>query len=182
MPFHRKYASRNGVPITIIVRPETEERLKTTCFRGTRLACAGNFSKWNSVYELFDHRGVLNEFIDHLAELYAKQRIGTASVQIVVPDTVGWSSTDDLEKYDDDLVEFFRPNRRSSGLRVKRKYQVILAPKTNKLTIVFELKLEDDKPVAIVHSIYPGEDIGELRGQVSFREGVVFFDFQHPGA
>jgi hypothetical protein len=58
------------------------------------------------------------------------------------------------------------------------------APLTNKLTVVFEFQLatEDRPHLMIVHSLYPGEDIGELSGDITENEGRVFFDWDHPGA
>ena len=95
--------------------------------------------------------------------------------------SVGWESTSALSDYKEDDLERFTINRRSKGLRVKMCRTDLLAPKTCELTIVYELKIEDDKLVAIIHSIYPGQDIGELRGNVTVREKRVFFDWNHPG-
>jgi len=33
----------------------------------------------------------------------------------------------------------------------------------------------------VIKSIYPGNDIGDLEGNITKREGVVFFDSNHPG-
>lgn len=173
---------KSGVNAAVIVRRTTEKRLLTKCFRGTTLPLAGNFLRWGSAEELFRDREVMEHFLAELDELWSKRDFGTSSVSIVHSMPVGWESTSALQNYADGDLEEFDLNRRSCGLRVKPSRTDLLAPQTNELTIVFEFKSEDDKAVAIVHSIYLGSDVGELDGDVTDREKRVFFDWSHPGA
>jgi hypothetical protein len=46
---------------------------------------------------------------------------------------------------------------------------------------VYELKREDGDLVAIIHSIYPGKDIGPLSGDLTASQNIVMFDWKHPG-
>lgn len=170
-----------GGDVAIIVRSQTEERLRTTCFRDTTQPLAGKFFRWSSVEELFHDHEVMEHFLAELSELWSQQEFGTSSVSIVHSMPVGWESTAPRSNYAYEDLEEFQLNRRSSALRVDCSRTDLLAPKTSELTIVFEFKRERDESVAVVHSIYPGVDIGELNGDVSEREWRVFFDWNHPG-
>lgn len=172
----------SGTRASIIVRRTTEERLWSKCFRGTALQLAGNFLRWCSADQLFRDCEVMEHFLAELDELWSKQEFGTSSVSINHSMPVGWESTDALENYAEDDLEEFRLNSRSWGLRVKPSRTGLLAPKTNELTLVFEFKSEGGEAVAVVHSIYPGKDVGELDRDVTDREKRVFFDWNHPGA
>ncbi len=172
---------KSGVIAAIVVRSTTKNRLDTKCFRGTSEVLAGNFCLWNSAEELFSDREVMGHFLAELDEMWLAQNFGTHSVGVVYPTHVGWESTSPLKNYDEKDLEQFDLNRQSWGLRVKPASIDLLAPQTNELTIVYEFKSEDDRPVAVVHSIYPGKDIGELYGDVTDREQRVFFDWFHPG-
>lgn len=168
--------------IAIIVRKRTIDRLKTTCFRGPSFRMAGNFFLWNSVESLFIDMCVLQPFLFGLDEDWENKEFGTQGISIDYPENVGWESTSPIEKYSNDDLEQFNLNRKSWGLRVKAsRGKELLAPLTNLLTLVYEFRSEGEMPVAIVHSVYPGRDIGELYGDVTSREGRIFFDWSHPG-
>ena len=177
-----RHKLKNGIYAAIIVRMNTEDRLATKCFRGTSLRRAGNFSRWESAESLFQDEIVLRHLLAEFDELWQKQDFGTHSVAIELSTPVGWESTGSLDNYKLDDLEQFDLNRRSWGLRVKTSCIDLLAPQATELTLVFEFKSEDGKPVIIVHSIYPGSDVGELDGDVTEREQRVFFDWNHPGA
>jgi hypothetical protein len=172
---------RSGIEVLIIVRRPTEERLRTKCFRGKHVALAGNFCLWDSVESLFHDPIVIEQFLEELHEAWTQRDLGTHSQSITHEVVVGWDSTDPLENYAPDDLEPFNPNRRSQGLRVKLDRTDLFAPKTQLLTLVYEFKSEDGNPVAVVHSIYPGIDIGELDGDVTLREQRVFLDWTHQG-
>lgn len=174
--------NHNSLNFKIIVRNETERRLAGTCFRGTPCRCAGNFFYWRSAFELFSDPDFLSTFLDEVGELYALREFGTSSFTVNMGNSVGWASTGDLSKFNTDDLEVFNPNRRSVALKLKTSCINIKAPMTSLVTCVFELRDELSAPVVIVHSIYPGQDIGELKGDVTAREGCVFFDWNHPGA
>lgn len=173
---------KSGVHAAIIVRSIATERLATKCFRGTSLARAGNFSRWSSAEKLFSDPLVMRHFLADLDLVLAEKDFRTHSVTITHDELVGWESTDALERYASSDLEAVNLNHKSWGLRVKPTRTNVLAPQTSDLTIVYEFKREGSVMVAIVHSIYPGCDIGELDGDVTAREGRVFFDWNHPGA
>ena len=172
---------KGGTGVAIVVRRITEERLRTKCFRGTHHSLAGNFSRWNSVKELFLDEFVIKQFLDELSEMSLKQETGTYGVSIIHTMPIGWESTAPIENYEQNDLEKFSLNRKSWGLRLKPSRTNLLAPQTSEITIIFEFKYENTKYVAVVHSIYPGNDIGELNGDVTDRENRVFFDWNHPG-
>jgi hypothetical protein len=170
-----------GSPVVMIVRQITEERLVKTCFRGIDVKLAGNFLRWNSSFELLSDAHVKYMFIRDIDEAF-RNNSWNNSVCIEYGLPVGWSGTDDVSKYSQSDLEDFEPNRRSRASRVRLDRRDLLAPKTDLLTIVYELKREETGYiVAVVHSIYPGKDIGELRGDITQSEQVVFFDWNHPG-
>lgn len=179
--FITRKLKNSGVRVAIIARGTTEDRLRTTCFRGNSLRLAGNFSRWHTVNEVFSEPEVIGQFLASLEEDWEKRDFGTTSVSFMCSTPVGWESTDRLDKYTAEDLEPYRPNRKSSALRVKPTRTDLLAPATSELTIVYELKAEEGEPVAIIHSIYPGSDVGDLKGDFTKRENRVFFDWNHPG-
>jgi hypothetical protein len=171
----------SGAEAAVVVRSNTEQRLKSTCFRGSSKRLAGNFLRWNSVHELFRDSLVMEALLTHLDEILLKPDFGTHSLGIIHTMLVGWEGTADLSNFTADDLEQFDLNRRSWGFRVKTSRTDLLASKTKELTVVFEFKPEEGRAVAVVHSIYPGKDVGELKGNVSEREKLVFYDWNHPG-
>lgn len=181
--------ANNKVCLSITNR--ARDRLMTTCFRpeGRVQNLAGSFSVWDSPENFFQDSLVQDELICHADELAAEAEYGTHSVTLSVFDKwLGWESTDQIERYTDfgilHELEKFNPNRKSNALRfpLRLKYK-FKAPATNKVTVVFEFRpdKEDDGFLFIIHSVYPGEDIGELVGNITEREQRVFFDWDHPG-
>ncbi len=181
MSFYKTCVLPNETDIKLVVRDVTEKRLSGTCFCGQDVGFAGNFSRWASVRNLLGDPIVTRELLADLYERCLTKDLGTHSIEIDYHSMVGWSSTAPRGDYRAEDLEPFQPNRRSVALRVKSDTG-FLAPRTSKLTIVFEFKFECRLPVAVIHSIYPGKDVGELSGDVTEREGVVFFDWSHPGA
>jgi len=170
----------------VIVRRATEKRLSKTCFRGRSLKRAGNFFLWSVVGELLRDPFIKDELMRELCDIFAEETFKeyesvTKSFVIDYGSPVGWSSTAPLASFTNDILEPFNLTRRATCLRVKSNSPV-LAPQTTNITFVIECKLKRGDPVAIVHSIYPGEDIGPLKGDVTKREGVAFFGWDYVGA
>lgn len=165
----------------VIMRDYTFDRLRNTCFRGPAIVRAGNFSAWYGAKEFLRDERVQSAIISEMRELSKPGISETHSVEIEFDQSIGWSSTDDLSKFPMEHLLPFALNRKAYGLKVKPEHAQYLAPKTNVVTIIFELKDEGDSYTAVVHSTYPGKDVGELSDNVSARENVVFFDWSHPG-
>lgn len=172
----------DGIAVAFIVRSVTEQRLSTTCFRGTDKKLAGNFMAFRSHNDLFDTSDStwLPGFVADIKETLERGD-STASYSFDKGTDVGWSGTASISRYQPDDMEIFEPNRRSQAFRIKTSRCDLLAPLTSLVTMVYEVRIEGSIIGVIIHSIYPGEDIGELRGDVSKREGIVFFDWNHPG-
>ena len=166
--------------IIIIVRDETELRLSKTCFRPESANCAGNFSMWRNARSVFENEGIVEALIIE-AQKSLSEGSRTDSICIELSVGIGWSGTDDLEKYNLNDLEEFELNRKSQALRVKKTCVNLTSPITNSITLVYEVRKEDDKTSIIIHSMYPGKDIGELVGDITDREKCVFFDWNHPG-
>lgn len=174
-------------------------RLRTTCFRGTHNKLAGNFSRWNSFDDL-----IVSDTDSCFIEAFSKSvertyneclekgvSISTDVVTLDFEQWVGWESTDDRGKYQDNVLEKFYPNKRSTALRIKPDFTFIEAPKTSLMTIVYSILIENRDIISSIQTIYPGEYVGPLRNtekgrekeiaNITERQGRVFFDFNHPG-
>ncbi len=170
-----------GVPLNIVVRDKTIERLNGTCFRGPDVHKAGNFFRWHTMMSLLRDSFVSVEFINELTYRWKQGRLGSYSVTLMHPEFVGWESTDILGLYLESELEEFAPNHHSNVLRVRSRVDRF-SPRTREITLVYELKKEGTYATAVVYSVYPGKDIGKLDGDITEREGRVFFDWNHPGA
>ncbi len=175
---HLVIQSKDLGRVTVTMREETKQRLATTCFRGGK-NLAGNFSQWENAEKLFAEEDVIQALLAD-ANQAMQERSSTNSFSINWRTPVGWSGTDDFKKYSQKDLTNYNPNRRSSALRVRIGHQ-LPAPRTDILTIVYEIT-QRVNPGIIIHTIYPGRDIGELEGKITDRENVVFFDWNHPGA
>lgn len=166
--------------VSIAVPESVEKRLATTCFRDMK-CLAGNFSVWKNAAELFADKRVMGNLLADVGEAFNACRWNN-SVCIELDSAIGWAGTDKLEKYHPEDLEEFKPNMRSTALRVKLDRLHLPAPKTDLLTIIYKVQREVNGPITVtVWSIYPGVDIGELRDNITLREQCVFFDWNHPG-
>lgn len=177
------------MPVHVIVRKTTEDRLNGTCFRGQPIERAGNFMMWSSMNELLCDPLVRPQFIAEVSEILLSEvdvhEDGSSeqiSFTIDVERPIGWSSTESADHFTNlSELEIFQPNRHSLALRVRREENGRKAPLTSLVTFVCECKYENDIATAIIHSVYPGDDIGRLDGDLLVREHIVFYDWDHPG-
>lgn len=166
-------------PTSLIVRTATEERLSTTHFRPADRPLAGNFALLRNARQLL-LAGASESLVEH-AHSSLTAGLHRNRVTIKAPELIGWSGTDCWNGYNVGAVEYFEPSPRSVGLRVKRHRYDIEAPATNLITMAYEVKNERGTVVIVIHTIYPGPDVGQLRGDVSAKNNCVFFDWDHPG-
>lgn len=176
--------------VTANVSPEQVDRLTGTSFRGRAHRLAGNFSRWNNPGQMLDDQIVRAQLLEHvrltIAECKEQQKSGWKHclATIVHTDIVGWDSTDDVLKYDDDDLEIFQPNKNSCARRVLASRVHLLAPQTKQFTIIYDLVRSATGPDRLVdiQTIHPGLDVGKLLGNVTHRTGRVYFYSSHPGA
>jgi hypothetical protein len=178
--------SKNCIPgaFRVIMSRFAEDRLAPLSFLGEEMVVAGNFRKWITPLELLKDPEVLAHFTDYLEELSNTGKSGPCRLMIHCKDVVGWSSTDRIEKYNPEDLIPFKPNNRSEGMKVCPHHDHLLAPATQTITIIFEFKTDPTNPdehLVVVHSMYPGEDIGALDGNITADRGYVFFEWRHPG-
>lgn len=175
--------------VRIRMSGETIGRLWRTCFRGRGVRQAGNFFRWENFDQLMAEQGELIRTLIREAILQESARqpetpTFTESIWIDCEVLVGWTSTVARVAYGQNELEVFHPNRHSTALRVRRD-SGHYAPRTSLLTLVCGFhfdQLADRREWSVtVYSVYPGEDIGELRGDITAREGVAFFGWEHPG-
>ena len=172
----------DGTSVELHVPPGQEKRLANTCFRPGTKPRAGNFASWKEARELFRNATVRR---DLLATVQSRAPACTSvecRTMIALDDAIGWESTTPIEGIAPEALEVFQPNRKSTGLRVRADCHDILAPTTTLVTVIFSIRPHPREGLeVIVHSLYPGMDIGELDGDLTVRTGRVFFDWRHPG-
>jgi len=179
MPERIRFTDKIG----FIVPRHQQDRLDREVFR--RGAFAGCISKWPSaraaLYDPVLRRKLIVEVNAIIAET-DKWVGGTYSVTVAYPEVVGWDATvthDDargLPTKQDSL------NTYAWGDFIADKD--VPAPMTRELTCVLVLregKTGRDDVLAVVESMYPGRDVGRLKGNVSAREKVFFFHRDTPG-
>lgn len=162
----------DGAPCAIVMRAKTVQRLAQTCFRGKDRPLSGNFARWDNFREMLEDRLVHNAIVADILKnvedsgdmLEAKHfRLTFCHVA----NGIGWSSTT-RHDFESAATEEFRPNRCSTARRVPLHRKDIEAPLTDRITLVYELKFERSVGwVAVVHTIYPGEDVGVLSGDIT---------------
>jgi hypothetical protein len=179
-----------NLPITIIVRDESEKHIRLHNFRGYGVRCAGNFFQWDTLDAFLED----DEFLYVLKEDVEEALRGNdlyRSFEYDFDANIGWSSTVPLGLIDEGFLETFNLNKTAFGKRVKSAYQDIRAPLTKTVTVTYELKCETDRGTqrdqlsVVIFSIHPGVDIGPLRGNMSQPRkdfpGCDFFGWDHPG-
>ncbi|HEX7724335.1 MAG TPA: hypothetical protein VF438_01190 [Candidatus Paceibacterota bacterium] len=177
-----------GVPgrysVQVRVEKSLETRLATTCFRNSAHPLAGNFMTWRSCSDMFADREFCREFPIDIGLAIDAQEFGITGLCMEMSTMVGWSGSIPRSSIPRADLEKFNLNRVGTafGLRLKSTCTDLRAPKTNLVTLVYRLTMGPaDSYIVDIRTIYPGEDVGELRGDVTRREGRIFFDWSHPG-
>lgn len=171
----------NGKVVSIVSRFKTKQYLETTCFR-SNCKCAGNFIFWCSIEDIFKNTSILKLFLEEIQEIWDEGELGEFSIELENDTFIGWESTSPIENYGSEDLEEFKIKKNISAVRIKTERIHLKAPKTKLVTFVLEIKKEFDNPTVIIHSIYPGVDIGPLNDKnITEREGRLFFDWNHPG-
>jgi hypothetical protein len=171
-----------GIPIVVLMRDPTEVKLALKCFRGRECNCAGNFTLWRNVTEMFcDDEFVELIMCDILRSI--DNSVNRRQVTLELSRNIGWSSTDDATKYKEDDLSIYHPNLKCTALRVKLDAHHLKAPLTPFVTVNYQIKYESEKEqfVVVIHSTYPGKLIGDLVGNVTEKRGIIFFNLRHPG-
>lgn len=182
-----------GYRLGIIMRKPTEQRLLTTCFRGD-VCKAGNFSRWFSFTDLLADSEVKRQILADVSTRISQERSKEAqgkvfrsypeSLTFTYPVPVGWVTTVPLTYVRGLELEQTKlnasPTRHAYGLMVTDRNAK--APKTRLVTVKYQLKLEGPNYwTAIMHTMYPGRDIGPLEGNLTEKTQRAFFDFGNPG-
>lgn len=176
---------KDGSPVLIKAPVETEVRLRDTCFRGQNVHKAGNFIRWTSIRDMLrnDHF-VYRNLLAEIDAAWTTTGAGTYSFTISHSAMIGWETTQPLENFKPEDLRVFRLARRGHAMAVKPERTELLAPQTKEVTFVYQLKHDDQmkgRLLVLIRSLYPGKDVGALRGDVSQRTQRAFFDFNHPG-
>jgi hypothetical protein len=174
-------AGTDRASVRFVVPRATRERLATTCFRHPSRGDAGRFASWRSADDVLSdlriRKQLLIEVERHVRENKAPG--STYSRTVTLPEFVGWESTLSFGEAKGVSVGDAAINRRATALFVDDDTP---APRTRDVTVIFSVDDgQHEDFVAFVVSIYPGLDVGELAGDVSRREGCVFFHWQARG-
>lgn len=180
----------------VTVTAKAVERLSTKCFRGRDARRAGNFFRWEHAAAFLEDAEVQErltaEFEHETASAAAADR---AYVEFDYGAPVGWSCTDDIRRYPRTALERHAPNLRSTVWRVRADCTHLLAPATSRVTLRCEFRVQRDGTIqptvhVIVHTVYAGSCVGPMGHDgtdrasavtdVSAREGMAFFDWNHP--
>lgn len=166
----------------IVVRLETKRRLEGTCLRGPDKALAGNFRAFRTLEELFAHEPLLTGLLNDVCEAFPERaNYDSYSVDVDARQPIGWESTLDDWRVEPGDLEVFEPEKGSTAQRIKPGTLEPCAPLTSYVTFEYRIVREQHQIAVIIDSIYPGVDRGELYGDITKREGRVFFPKDHPG-
>ena len=173
--------------VKVRMSDETAARLAETCFRGPTICAAGNFCRWTRFAQVFgalrtDIEAGITDCLDAMLRVEPERKSFDDGLEIEDHQIVGWSGTDRRELYDDEELEGFQPSKQSTGLRLQA-HVGRLAPHTRHVTFVLSFVQVDKWGTWVVHvmSVYPGPDIGKLRGDVTLRTGRIFLGWSLPG-
>ena len=175
--------------VNIVMRRRDKILLTRRHFRGKDIHLASNFLAWNSIDQLFEDLSFLRALYEDARDAFESGHLGENSFTFDNSRIVGWSFTDSINNYHlRDLTPFtfdqkFHPycSPCTIGLMLKKKRWYKKAPYTKLITVVYEIKDEVDKIVLVIRDMYPGQDYGDQSGDISRREGLVFFHRHHPG-
>lgn len=180
-----------GLPNMHVVIPNhCRQTMMDRHFRGRGNRRAGNFSRWESPNVVLRDRrfGELFHAICHDIKTELERHPPKYSSDydqrfcVPYPGIVGWSGTVPRSYVNGAELERFDINKHASGLKVMDSEP--LAPVTRLVSCTTRFRFHEAEPhnrVLMLYSLSPGPNVGELQGNVSEREGIVFFDFLHRG-
>lgn len=181
--------------LLLLVPEEQRERMNITCFRTLEIEpMAGNFRFWGDFPHLMRDDFMCRQLAEQAAlgvQRLLEQKSSAPDLRsihmaftIEHPDNIGWQSTLPREAVPSaDMLENFQLNKRTPALRVL-KNAPLLAPATRLVTFKAQLWLPDEGKTdwsLAIHTVYPGEDIGNLHPRNPVLKHHVFFDWTHPG-
>lgn len=175
----------DGTPVSLVCLEPTRKRLYQHHFRPVRTPAASHFKTWRSVPDVITQdSSVSRDLLEDIGNAYAESGEGVYSVTLTHSESVGWETSAPLITFQPDELETFwlRPN--ASALRVRQATGKHKAPETRHVTIVYEIMRDRERSgglFVLLHDLYPGIDLGELKGNITEREKRVFYRFDHPG-
>ncbi len=170
----------DGEEIWIGIPKKYHERFDTQHFRGAGKKLAGNFGAWNTFLDFLadpDTQEILGEELSIIKE---KNGDGRYRICIDYPDReIGWESTlhaSQLEEGEaDHTVSVLSANRNWCANFFEAGFTKA------QVTDLVTMSVEITGGVIKVHTMYPGEDVGRLNGDMTTKKGLYFFDFNNPG-
>lgn len=179
-----------GLSFVVRTDAETDKRLATTCFDSLAgHPYAGRFALWKSLQEAFMDTAFLAAFLEFALPVFrtlGKNGAYSLRMTLVFGFAVGWESTASRTDFAPSELEPFRPNDRTTALRVTSTASRY-APRTNLVTLACRFTAGPKGKACDVYTIYPGSDVGSLSerhgrpSDFTARTGRVFFAFEQPG-
>lgn len=174
----RLFPDWNNKSVFVCFPKRQVERLQETCFRKAG-HYAGNFLHWREPGQFLSRAKALLEEV--VFDELKKGLSGRVSFELDFGEAVGWSSTLEVQGLPPDLVvEERKLNGKAKAVFLLPENRV-KAQLTERVTCVGEIKENDHAYNVVLYSVYPGRDVGELVGDVTAREGVVFLDWETRG-
>lgn len=177
------FTLKNGEKVEVVTAGPTGRRLTCTCFRGSSCRQAGNFFRWSCFGEFISDPFVLSQLLPILKELVKQELVNYSHRHELEFDfDVGWDRIiefDELTAEQFDTCEELPLNRRGD-VALHLPDNLIKAPRTNVLTIVLTMRHIGHWQFGI-WDIYPGEDAGEVKGDMSDEHGYIYLRWSNPG-
>jgi len=168
--------------IKVSVPRAQQERMRSTCFRNKEYRLAGNFFAWSRFYHFIQDSEVRLLLEQKLAVLLKEKNVNhTHRFTLELTRDVGWVSVVGIEELNESeltMCERRTLNKRSTALFLPD--QIIDSPKTNLVTVIGNLRCLDSW-IFIIQSVYPGEDAGELIGDMTNKKGLIWLHWSNPG-
>jgi len=174
----------NGEKVQIFLSRIQAERLTGTCFRGKERQLAGNFFRWPHFAAFLKDPEVQERLDEKLIALLNEPIEGREHrIELEFDDVVGWDSVLERSELSKEVLDRCRPrsfNQDACALFVPDGW--IPAPKTSVVTVVMRSYLHSDGHWKfVIYTIYPGEDVGRLQGDMTERHGLVWLSWRNPG-
>ncbi len=180
-----------GLPgINVVVPALVEERMLGKAFRSSIEECAGEFFLAGNPESLLQHRSIASKFVMAIHTATNPDReLQDVAISLNADRNIGWESTDEKERYADEMLELWPIGRNATALRVQPTFRYLKSPRTNVLTVAATVYAPRTLHNThrwlrrvVIRTMYPGIPVGRLKGDMTEKTGRVWFDWSHPGA
>lgn len=172
----------NGTTVELSMPKAQGTRLKGTCFRGTHVKKGGNFGIWDDFAEFLSDPEVRSKLTAEFEKMVERPTDEQLRLELQFSRKVGWDSVmlkEDLKPGDLEQCFTKQLSKRATALFLPTGY--IDAPATEFVTMVMYMKFVDGHWVFVISTMYPGADCGQLEGNMTEKEDLIWLDWENPG-